>query len=363
MAQRGGASNSCCYRCGKNGHFAKNCPSSSARKGGNCFHCGEPGHQKRECPQLNRRSTGATSAGASSSSSADAAKLPTRPAGGSSSVPFIDTHCHLEYVLERTRHLHSGNFRSFRAKMAYPENYEGCITTFCDSAALSPSLGMWRELLSEEGVWGSFGVHPHNAKYYSDSLQERLVQCLEHQRCVAFGEVGLDYSRHTESDGETQRNVLRRQLDLAVGLVRKPLVIHCRDAEEDLFDVLSASVPSDWKIHLHCFTGKLAMANKFLDSFPNLYIGVTGIVTMETDRCNNVRQIAAELPLERLLLETDAPYNVPRNLQQGSLAQRCRISHPAFIVHIAEEVADLRQTSLDDVLRATRLNAKSLYGI
>lgn len=364
MAQRGGVSNSGCYRCGKDGHFSKNCPSSSARNYGcNCFYCGEPGHQKRDCPQVNRRSSGAkpNNPAAAETSSSSSAKTPTHPA---SAVPFIDTHCHLEYVLERTRHLNrGGNFGSFRAKMAYPENYEGCITTFCDSAALSPSLGMWRELLSEEGVWGSFGVHPHNAKYYSDSLQERLVRCLEHPRCVAFGEVGLDYSRHTESDGETQRNVLRRQLDLAVGLVRKPLLIHCRDAEEDLLELLSAAVPSDWKIHLHCFTGKLALANKFLDSFPNLFIGVTGIVTMETDRCNNnVRQIAAELPLERLLLETDAPYNVPRNLPK-SHAPRCPISHPAFITHIAEEVADLRQTSLDDVLRETRKNAKSLYGI
>ena len=337
-----------CYNCGKEGHLARNCPNPSRRSC--CFHCGEQGHQKRECPTLDHTDKKAVS-------SMGASPVAISKAYVASSASFIDTHCHLEYVLERTRH--KGNFKSFRKRMQYPENYEGCITTFCDSAALSPSLGMWRELLSEDGVWGTFGIHPHNAKYYDDALQERLITCLQHPRCVAFGEIGLDYAPHSKSNGETQRDVLRRQLSLAVGL-RKPLLLHCREAEEDLLEVLSASVPSDWKIHLHCFTGKLLMANRFLDAFPNLFIGVTGIVTMTTE-CSNVRQVAAELPIDRLLLETDAPYNVPSNLP-ASLGQ-CKVSHPAFIPHIAKEIAALREMSVDEVLTATRKNVTSLYGI
>lgn len=338
-----------CYTCGKEGHYAKSCPSSSYR-GSGCFQCGELGHQKRDCPSLRRPSESRVNTSRVTSTS-------KAPPAEVSAVPFIDTHCHLEYVLERTRH--RGNFKSFRSRMGYPENYEGCITTFCDSAALSPSLGMWRELLSEDRVWGTFGLHPHNAKYYNDSLHERLVECLKHERCVALGEIGLDYAPHSESDRDTQKLVLQRQLSLAVTM-RKPLVLHCRDAEEDLFELLSASVPSDWKIHLHCFTGKFSMANRFLAAFPNLFIGVTGIVTMTTDY-SNVRQTAAEIPLDRLLLETDAPYNVPRNLP-GPGGQ-CRVSHPAFIPHIAKEVAVLRETSVDEVLTAVRQNVKSLYGI
>ena len=271
------------------------------------------------------------------------------------SVPFIDTHCHLEYILQR--YSHHGSFGTFSEEHGYPDNFEGCISTFCDPAAFSPSLGMWAELLSEDCVWGTFGIHPHNAKYYTDQVEDRMLECLKHPKCVAFGEVGLDYAKHSPSDEQTQKRVLAQQLGLAV-ILGKPLLLHCRNAEEDLLEALSVHVPPDWKIHLHCFTGGLEKSQKFLSRFSNLYIGVSGNVTFA--KAHNVKQVAREVPLERLLLETDSPYNTPENLPKHL---RCRHNHPALVLYVAKEIAKLRQISADDVLRASRSNTRTLYGV
>jgi TatD DNase family protein len=271
--------------------------------------------------------------------------------------PFVDTHCHLEYVFERYEH--RGSFNSFKSEYNYPRNFDGCIASFCDPAAFS-SLGIWPDLLSEanSGVWASFGIHPHNSKYYhTQDLEEKVLKSIEHEKCVAFGEIGLDYGLHSPSSPEVQRTVLTRQLQLGV-LLGKPLVLHCRDAEDDLFRILSDQVPSDWKIHLHCFTGKLGAAFQFLEHYQNLYVGVTGSVT--NDRAYNVRSIAQKVPLERLLVETDAPYNTPRNLPR---AGRCRFSHPAHAYYVAKEIANLKIMELREVLQHLRENTTKLYGI
>ena len=269
---------------------------------------------------------------------------------------FIDTHCHLEYVFERFKH--NGNFASFAAKHRYPANFEGCITTFCDPMAFSPSFGMWQEILTEPNVWGTFGTHPHNAKYYhSTSLEEKMIQCLTHPKCVALGEIGLDYGPHTPSDPDTQKKVLGLQLELALRL-EKPVLLHCRDAEDDLFEILSAVVPRDWKLHLHCYTGSIEMARKFLKTFPNLYIGVCGNVTYDSPRFQST---AAGVPLERLLLETDAPYMVPRNLPQHLRGNR--FSHPSLAFYTAQHIAKIRHTPIADILKSLRANTRTMYGI
>jgi len=104
--------------------------------------------------------------------------------------PFIDTHVHIEYILQKTR---IPTFGEFMKKHPFPSNYEGCISVFCDPAGLSPSFGMWNELLGIDGVYGAFGIHPHNASYYDDQVEGRIFECLKHPKAVAWGECGLDY--------------------------------------------------------------------------------------------------------------------------------------------------------------------------
>ena len=269
--------------------------------------------------------------------------------------PFIDTHCHLDYVFDRYHH--HGTFKDFADRLSYPTNFEGCISTFCDPAAFS-SLGAWRELLSEPNVWGTFGIHPHNAKYYhTNGLEDKVLEGLQHPRCVAFGEIGLDYSDHSPSNPQIQKDILRHQLQLVVPF-GKPVVLHCRDAEQDLFEILTQHLPRDWLIHLHCFTGEPHIATQFLNEFPNLYLGVCGNVT--NPRQTNMRTVVCETALERLLIETDAPYHVPSNLPKAGW---CRNTHPALGFYVAKEIAKLRKEDLVDVLKTIRTNTQTLYGV
>lgn len=336
-----------CFKCGKPGHLKKNCPSDE-RSGKNikCFGCGRHGHILKDCT---------THAGGEHSSSFENEKRSPQHKAihyPECNTKFIDTHCHLEYVFERMRH--AGNFEDFKSKHHFPDLFEGCITTFCDPAAFS-SFGLWEELLSQRNVWGTFGCHPHNAQYYNESLEAKIIQCLEHPKAVALGEIGLDYSKRSPSKPEIQQEVFAKQVNWAVTL-NKPLVIHCRGAEEDTLRILQENVPQDWKIHMHCFSGSCKSAFKFIETFQNLFIGLTGVVTFT--KAGDAHELAFDLPLNRLLLETDAPYFVPVDVAKGN-----KWSHPGMVVYVAKKIAEIKKVPIDEVLEAARVNTKAVYNI
>ena len=325
-----------CFACGKPGHLSRDCPtkkSISVKSSITCFHCGEEGHIKRNCPKLNAAYDGA-------------------PSKIESTVPFIDTHCHLQYLYERYHHQNS--FASFCSQLKYPENFEGCISAFCDPAAFS-AFGNWEELLKEDKIWGTFGIHPHNAKYYNDRLEGKITACLTHPKCVAYGEIGLDYSKHSPSNIDTQKSVLLYQLQQVV-MFHKPVVIHCRDAYDDLLEILTSSLPPDYLVHLHCYSSTPEVAKKFMDHFPNLYIGITANVTYP--KMKGVHNTVANLPLNRLLLETDAPYMLPDGFPKS-----CRWSNSSMILNIAKEISTIKGKPLNEILESARTNTRTLYGI
>lgn len=265
--------------------------------------------------------------------------------------PFLDTHCHVEYLMERLR-IHK--YSELARRHCYPGNYDGCVTSFCDPAGLS-SLSQADQLLAEGNIWASYGMHPHHASYLTDTLEDKLISRLKEPKCVAFGEIGLDYSEHSlqQSGKDKQTDILKRLLSMAP-IFDKPILLHCRDADDDLYPILKASVPPSWRIHLHCYTGSLEMALKFTTDFPNLYVGVTGHVTYNKFR--QTRQVVRTLPLERILIETDAPYMPPAGTGE-------RWSHPPMVAYVAEEIAKSRQISIEEVILETRKNAKDIYGI
>ena len=268
---------------------------------------------------------------------------------------YIDTHCHLEYVLERS---YLNKYGDLKRKFGYPENFRGCITSFCDPPAFS-SFGLWKELLEEDGVWGTFGVHPRHARAYTDKMEEAIITCLGHSKCVGFGEMGLDYSDHcvNESPADVQNQVLKRLLRLAP-VMGKPLVLHCRDAEEDLLQCLTvAGLPRDWKIHLHCYSGSLRMARRFLDAFPNIYFGFTGQITYRKSEEN--RGVAAELPADRILLETDSPYLTPASFKDRDF-KNC---HPPMAGAVAIQIARARDEPIDRMMTTLLENCTSFYGV
>ena len=190
-----------------------------------------------------------------------------------SRVPFIDTHCHLDYMYVKESHYTS--FRAYIHKKDFPENFSGCITCFCDPPAMN-DRSYYEEVLSEDGVWGTFGLHPHNAAWFTDDLLEVMKTANSHSKSVAWGEIGLDYtSKTTDEMKHIQQRAFVAQLKVAVEM-RKPIVIHGRCAHEDTFSLLKQYVPTDHKIHFHCFSATLSFAERLIDYFHNLFIGITG---------------------------------------------------------------------------------------
>jgi len=144
----------------------------------------------------------------------------------------------------------------------------------------------------------------------------------------------------------------REQILRAVEL-NKPLVVHSRSAADDTYTILKDYMPSQHKVHLHCFTDTAQQAKRLLDAFPNMYFGFTGAITFNNAAavCEAVKQI----PMNRILLESDAPYMAPQPLKG--------VSHSGHIPLIAQKIAELKAESLDTVLKNIRNNTRDMYGI
>ncbi|XP_037519476.2 putative deoxyribonuclease TATDN2 [Rhipicephalus sanguineus] len=269
-------------------------------------------------------------------------------------VGLVDSHCHLDFIFSRVGH--TGTYAKFRLKHrdTFPDCYEGCVANFCNPQTFK-LRHMWGSLLSEDGVWGAFGCHPHMASEYSDDIEDDLVHALDHPSVVALGEIGLDYSHKNQCDRDVQKTVFRTQLKLALNR-KLPLVIHSRDSTKDTIDILKELVPKDYLIHRHCFTGNWREAQEWLDAFPNLCLGLTPLICF--DRTSSLAEVGRNIPLDRLLLETDAPYFLPK---EESRNLRC--SHPGMAIHVAARVSALQKVSIEDVLTAARSNTKRIYGI
>jgi len=186
-------------------------------------------------------------------------------------------------------------------------------------------------------VYASVGVHPHEARHYTDSHTERIVKLAQHPKVVAVGEIGLDYY-HDHSPRDVQRQVLIRQMELARGL-RLPIIIHCRDAWADLGETTQAYwKPAGLGGILHCFTGSREDAHRFLDW--GFLISFAGNLTF--NKAVSLREVAREIPLDRLLTETDCPYLAPA-------PYRGKRNEPAYVRGVAQELARLRNLTEEEI--------------
>ncbi|XP_036188052.1 putative deoxyribonuclease TATDN2 isoform X5 [Myotis myotis] len=288
---------------------------------------------------------------------------------------FIDTHCHLDMLYSKLSF--KGTFSKFRKiySTSFPKEFQGCISDFCDPRTLTDSL--WEDLLKEDLVWGAFGCHPHFARYYTESQERNLLQALRHPKAVAFGEMGLDYSYKCTTPVPEQHKVFERQLRLAVSL-KKPLVIHCREADEDLLSIMKKFVPSDYKIHRgswsccpgdcertliwtsplrHCFTGSYPVIEPLLKHFPNMSVGFTAVLTYSS--AWEAREALKQIPLERIIVETDAPYFLPRQVPKSL----CQYAHPGLALHTVREIARVKDQPLSRTLATLRENTSRLYNL
>jgi len=249
--------------------------------------------------------------------------------------------------LEELADVHTWVNRSFG-----PE-FEGCITQGCDGDSIDQAVHLAQ---THPKVYVSFGCHPKSVWSYNDELEKRLLAAAEScgKKAVAWGEFGLDYSHPyfgpIATNRQAQREVFARQLRLAVSR-GWPLVIHSRAADRDTLRMMRQFVPRHWRVHIHSYRGGVPFLEILLEEWDKTYIGVSGLVTLNDAHAND---LAKRCPLERMLLETDAPY-LP--------VLGHSYSHPGLVPSLAKAVANLRGASVEEVLKVTRENARIVYGI
>ncbi|GAB6029904.1 Putative deoxyribonuclease tatdn2 [Chamberlinius hualienensis] len=274
-----------------------------------------------------------------------------------SNVKYIDSHCHLHWVFSRANY--RGTFASYRElnKATFPKSFQGCVNIYCRPQEFSDDT-CW-QLLNEDKIWGAIGCHPNMVGDYSYDAERHLENALNNDKIVALGEIGLDYSKNPdEKTKELQQFIFRKQIQIGIRR-RLPLVIHSRDSDIDAFKILKELVPANYRIHRHCYTGDWKNLEDWLLYFPNLYVGLTNVVTYPS--AFKVQQVARNMPLNRLLLETDAPYFVPKN---AGLPSGIKSSHPGMAYFVASAIADLRPNeTIEDILSSTMYNTKKLFSI
>ncbi|MBI4557774.1 MAG: TatD family hydrolase [Candidatus Hydrogenedentes bacterium] len=248
---------------------------------------------------------------------------------------MVDTHCHLQ----------DAAFDGDRPIVL--ERALNCLSWFI---VVGDDLESSRRAceLARERVYASVGLHPYHADSVSEPAIASLADLARSPYVVAIGEIGLDYY-HGQAPRDIQQQALEKQLELAVRLGR-PVVIHNRDADDDLLRVLEGfhgRLPGG---AMHCFSGEVAFAKACLHL--GFYISFAGNVTFP--KAGALREAARAVPLDRLLVETDSPYLAPQPVR----GKRCE---PAYVRHTAEALAAIKGCSLEEFGSATSANARRLF--
>ena len=210
-----------------------------------------------------------------------------------------------------------------------------------------------------KGMVSTAGVHPHLAKQWQHDSYEKLKDIAADNNVSAIGEAGLDFNRNY-STPEQQRHAFSEQLKLAIEL-NMPIFLHERDAHEEFVAILSKHRKELDKVVVHCFTGTSDQLDAYLDL--DCHIGITGWICDER-RGQHLHQAIKKIPANRLMLETDAPYLLPRDLPKGQFAKPDgRRNEPAYLPHILNTVAKCRGVNPDQIARETTQTAKEFFSI
>jgi len=200
-----------------------------------------------------------------------------------------------------------------------------------------------------EFIYAVVGIHPSDARSATENSWIVLREQLKHPKVVALGECGFDYY-HDTSFNDIQREVFKKQLEIAKEL-KMPIVVHMRDSVQDTYEMLRDAGKGLSGV-LHCYSGDVEMMHKFLDL--GFYIGLDGPVTFKN--AHGVHEIAKAVPIDRLVIETDAPYLTPA-------PYRGKRNEPAYVSYIAEKIAELRGMTYEEVCKVTTENGLKMYHI
>lgn len=253
-------------------------------------------------------------------------------------LPIIETHCHLDYLKDRPLEETLGE--SSRVGV------ERIITISVSKDNLNTVLTIAK---SHPQIFCTQGIHPHQAKDWSQEIANRIEENAIDQKVLAIGEIGLDFY-YNNSPRDKQIEAFRHQIELSIKL-KKPVVVHSRDAEPETIEILDDLAPKQMKKGvIHSFTSKIELAQKALEH--GYFLGFNGIITFNS--AEEVREAVRICPIERILLETDSPFLTP-------VPYRGRENAPFFLPFIAEKVAEIKGLSVEEVLKITYQNSLNLF--
>ncbi|MBN1283432.1 MAG: YchF/TatD family DNA exonuclease [Proteobacteria bacterium] len=257
-------------------------------------------------------------------------------------IELVDTHAHLtfpEFEKDREEVL----ARAWEAGLSQ-------IVLVGAGAGLEGNRAALDLARTDPRLFATVGVHPNDADKMDDSWIADLEAMARDPKCVAIGEIGLDFFRR-HSDPESQAHRFRQLMKLAIR-VDKPAVIHAREAIEEAMKVIEETGAPKRGCVFHCFSGDLALARRIVKE--GFFISVPGVVTFRNAKV--LREVVAGVPLERILLETDCPYLAPEPHRGGR-------NEPAYVAEVAGEIARIKKVAIEDVARVTTLNARRLFGL
>lgn len=255
------------------------------------------------------------------------------------SAVLVDSHCHLDFP----------DFQGREEELVEAMKANGVEAALIAGVTLERFPGVLALVDRFPHLYAGVGVHP-DTRDGEEAEEDTLIRLAQHPKVVAIGETGLDYYR-LEGDLEWQRARFRTHIR-AARRCRKPLIIHTREAAADTLRILEEEGGAEAGGVFHCFTESRSVAEGALSL--GFHISISGIVTFKN--ALQIKEVASFVPLDRLLVETDAPYLAP-------VPHRGKLNHPALVRHVAEEVAKLRGISLEALAEATTSNFSRLFGV
>ncbi len=258
---------------------------------------------------------------------------------------FVDSHAHIDgpgFDADRADVIQRARDARVRAilNVGTGDPHSGALERAVDLAA------------NHESVYAAVGTHPHDARLYDQAAEDRISGLInDNERVIAWGEVGLDF-HYDNSPRDVQVDVFRRQLRAARGL-NVPVIIHTREAEAETIDLLRSEWSGSARAGImHCFSGSQSLAEQAIEL--GMLISFSGIVTFK--KADDLRAIAQQVPLDRLLIETDCPYLTP-------VPYRGKRNEPSYVVEVARCLADLRGISVEELANVTTSNFMRLFGL
>lgn len=202
---------------------------------------------------------------------------------------------------------------------------------------------------NHDNVYSMVGIFPSEAKTYSQEIEDKMIKLAKSKKVVAVGEIGLDYY-WDKSFTDIQKEVFIKQIKMANKL-KLPIVVHDRDAHQDTFDILSKYSNGN-NVLFHCFSGSAEFMKECVKQ--GWYIAIGGVVTFKN--AVKMKEVAKEVPLNKLVLETDSPYLTP-------IPFRGRPNRPAYVKYVAQEIADIRKMSFGEIVEITTTNAERFFNL